>query len=444
MNKLLGRIDGTSVAIFRIGFGLLLLWELFYFLRIDFVKVFLVDPKIQFTYQYLSFLKPLPKPLLDILIFVLIACCVLIILGRFYKKAMIVFCLGFTYFFLLDKAYYNNHLYLICLILFLMILIPADSRLSFSKKGAQEKKPTYYYHILILRLQLVIVYFFGGIAKLNMDWLVSQEPVRTMLGAKGAKSFLGDLLTNDVAVYFFTYGGLAFDLIIPFLLLIPRTRIFAVFCALIFNMMNAWLFEDINIFPYFMMLSLILFLDTEKVGRFVRKKLFGKKSAAHFSSEKGVLAKPLFVFLGIFFLIQLLVPFRHLMYKGNVDWTGQGQRFAWRMKIQHRQLEHMEFKVWDLKTKTIYPVEFGVYGLNQDQINVIAYDPSAVVQFAKFLKKHCKENKGMDEVYVKSKLIVSFNGRPAQPIFGEDVDLASIGDSPSQLLKYIKPLVKNN
>ena len=442
MKKLGQQIDGTSIAVFRISFGLIMLWEIIYFLRVDFVKVFLIEPKVQFSYEFLSFLKPLPKPILDILIIVLIVCCLLIVIGRFYRKAMIIFCIGFSYLFFLDKAYYNNHLYLVCLLSFLLILIPADNKLSLSKKSSDQKKPTQYWHLLILQLQLVLVYFFGGVAKLNYDWLVSNQPVRAILENKAKQSFLGDVLTSDFTLYFFNYGGLVFDLLIPFLLFIPKTRIPAILCALLFNIINAWLFSDINIFPYFMMLSLVLFLEPNKVARFINLKLFGKRSVTSISTAHSIVKKPVLILISIYFVIQGLLPFRHLLYDGNVDWTAAGQRFAWRMKIQHRTLEKMEFKVLDMKKKIIIPVEVNNYGLNQDQLNLMAYDPVSVVQFAKFLKRHCRENKGIDDVQVQSEIIVSFNGRKHQQIFDKSVDLSSLGIKPSQLNKHIRKLDK--
>ncbi|RMA56804.1 HTTM domain-containing protein [Ulvibacter antarcticus] len=440
MRKLTQQINGTSLAIFRIGFGLIMIWELIYFLRLDFVKVFLVQPQLQFTYSFLPFLKPLPEPILDLLIVVLLVACFFIIIGRYYKQAMIIFFVGFTYIFLLDKAYYNNHLYLICLLSFLMIFIPADSRLSFKKSKEKASKPPLYWHLLVLRIQLAIVYFFGGIAKLNHDWLVNNEPVRSILNNTAKTRFLGDALTSDFSIYFFTYGGLVFDLVVPILLFIPKTRTIAVLAALLFNVLNAWLFEDINIFPYFMMLSLILFLDPERVANFVRRKFEGKKTSVQQSSDLGSLKSPMLIVLSAYFLIQLLLPIRHFLFKGNTDWTGIGQRFAWRMKIQHRSLEKMEFKVWDVKKKVIYPVGMNQYGLNQDQINLIAYDPSAIIQFAEFLKIHTKENKGMGEVLVKSDVEVRFNGRKPQIIFDNELNLLKVGTSSLELSKSIQAL----
>ena len=46
----------------------------------------------------------------------------------------------------------------------------------------------------------------------------------------------------------------------------------------------------------------------------------------------------------------------------------------------------MEFKVWDLNTKTIFRVEPVSYGLNSDQITLMSHDPSAAVHFSEFYK----------------------------------------------------------
>lgn len=443
MKRLTKLIDGTSIAIFRIGFGLVMIWELIYFIRIDFVKIFLTQPQVQFSYEFLSFLKPLPEPILNILVILLLACCFFIVIGRFYRQAMIVFFLGFSYLFLLDKAYYNNHLYLICLLSFLLIFIPADNKLAFSRKKPTEKKPVLYWHLLILKLQLVIVYFYGGLAKLNYDWLVSHEPISTILNSKAQQSFLGDFLTTDGVLYFFAFGGLLFDLLIPFLLFIKKTRIFAVICALLFNIMNAWLFNDINIFPYFMMLSLVLFLDPNKVSDYVRKKLFDKHSKVTTSKEVGIIKKPLLILMAVYFVIQALLPLRHLLFEGNVDWTGLGQRFAWRMKIQQRTTETLDFKVFNMERKVIIPVEVNSYLLNSDQIRLLSLDPRAAIHFAKFLKQRSIKIKGMKVVEVRSDIVVKFNGRPSQSIFDKSVDLSSLDYSPTQLNDNINKLPNN-
>lgn len=441
MNRLNQEINGISIAIFRIGFGLFMIWEILYLMRIDFVNVFLINPKVQLYYEFIPFLKPLPKAMMDVLIVGLLIASILITIGKYYRKAMIFFCIGFTYIFLLDKAYYNNHLYLVCLLSFLFIFIPADHKLSLTKKESGQVNPVRHWHLLILKIQLVLVYFFGGIAKLNSDWLVSKQPTLTILSNKAQDSIFGSFLTSDFMTYFVTYGGLVFDLCIGFFLFIPRFRIIAIIAALFFNITNAWLFDDINIFPYMMIIALVLFLDPHKIASYVNKKLFDKRTYIPKKTDTLFpIKKPILIGLSIYIFIQFVLPLRHVLFPGNTEWTGHGQRFAWRMKIQYRQVDTLEFKVWDIKKKIIYPIDYRSYGMNQDQINALGYYPKTAVQFAKFLKNHSLTNKGMDTVQVRSRLKVSLNGRPAQYIFDKDVDVASLKIAPFDTENWVTTL----
>lgn len=156
-------IDGSSIAIFRIGFGILMIWEILYLIRIDFVTVFLVRPEVQLQYEFATFLKILPKIVLNIIQYVLLAAAVCMTLGKYFRVAAITFLVGFTYFFLLDKAYYNNHLYLICLFSFFFCFVPADNRFSISRKARE--KVTRWWHLWLFRIQLGVVYFFWGNCK---------------------------------------------------------------------------------------------------------------------------------------------------------------------------------------------------------------------------------------------------------------------------------------
>lgn len=437
--KALGKIiDGTSIAIFRIGFGLFMVWEILYLFRIDFVEVFLINPKVQLYYEFVPFLKPLPKGLMYGLLFALLIACVLITLGKYYRKAMIFFFIGFTYIFLLDKAYYNNHLYLVCLLSFLLIFIPADHKLSLAKNKPDQENPVRYWHLAILKVQLALVYFFGGIAKLNSDWLVAKQPTLTILKQKAAT--FGSFLTSDVMTYFVTYGGLLFDLSIGFLLFIPRFRKIGIVAAIFFNVINAWLFDDINIFPYMMIMALILFMEPQKVASYVNTKLFNKRTYSASKSAPIAINRVILVGLSIYFFIQLALPLRHFLFPGNTEWTGHGQRFAWRMKIQYRKVDTLEFKVWDIKKKIIYPIDFRSYGMNQDQITALSYYPKTAVQFAQFLKTHSLTNKGMDTVQIRSRLKVSLNGRPSQLMFDNKVDVASLKVRPFDSNNWVTPL----
>ena len=72
-------------------------------------------------------------------------------------------------------------------------------------------------------MQIFIVYFYGGIAKINPDWLRG-EPMRHWLQNSSDFPVVGPFLTTELAAYLFSYGGLLFDLLIGFILLSSKTR----------------------------------------------------------------------------------------------------------------------------------------------------------------------------------------------------------------------------
>ena len=111
----------------------------------------------------------------------LAAACVMV--GFLYRIAAPVFFLAFTYFFLLDQTRYLNHFYLVCLISFLMCFLPAERAFSVDallrRKIRSDVVPAW--TLWLLRAQVGIPYFYGGIAKLNSDWIHGGEPMRIMV-----------------------------------------------------------------------------------------------------------------------------------------------------------------------------------------------------------------------------------------------------------------------
>ena len=53
----------------------------------------------------------------------------------------------------------------------------------------------------MLRAQIGIPYFYGGIAKLNSDWIHGGEPMRTWLRPMTAMPGFGSMFKTDLVVY---------------------------------------------------------------------------------------------------------------------------------------------------------------------------------------------------------------------------------------------------
>lgn len=117
----------------------------------------------------------------------------------------------------------------------------------------------HWFSIFPLRFQLFVCYFFAGLTKLNSDWLQG-EPVRQILSATVVEtSPIAVLLTSELLVWFLTWTGLAFDLLIGLLLWLRPNRL-VLTLTVIFHFSNALLWPAIGLFPYFMLAGNLLFL----------------------------------------------------------------------------------------------------------------------------------------------------------------------------------------
>lgn len=258
-------INPFIVSVFRIIFGAFMFYQMLYYFSIDYTYQFMSRPQVLFPHEGFSFIKPFSTPTLRTIHFALLISTVFIIVGFLYRYAMLFFFLGFTYFFLIDKTLYNNHLYLISLISFVLIFIEADKNYSLKslllKKRSLTYIPAWNQYILIFLISLP--YFFGGIAKLSYNWLGTELP--KIITEQAKDSFFFGLLSESATVTFITYSGILFDLLIVFILLYRKTRLIGLLLVLFFNISNhSILFGDIGLFPFLMICSTLLFFDSER------------------------------------------------------------------------------------------------------------------------------------------------------------------------------------
>ena len=156
---LFGRVSIAPLIVFRITFGLLLLYSTYRTYEKGWIKELYIDPLYHF--EFFSWLTPLEGNGMYIIFGLMGICSIGIALGCLYRLNALSFFLLFTYVELLDKTYYLNHYYLVSLLTFWMIWVPAHHWFSIDVKLFPKIKSTTCknWHILIFRLQLSIVYF---------------------------------------------------------------------------------------------------------------------------------------------------------------------------------------------------------------------------------------------------------------------------------------------
>lgn len=162
---------------------------------------------------------------------------IFITLGWYYRISCSLFFLAFTYLFLVEKANYLNHAYLFCWISFVMIFLPANRAASMDVrlKRVSPQHIIPYWPLFLLQFLMGVVYFFGGIAKINFDWLQAM-PLQLWLPSKTSTPIIGGLLDDPIAAYVMAYGGVIFDLTVVPLLLFRPTRRWAFGLALFFTL----------------------------------------------------------------------------------------------------------------------------------------------------------------------------------------------------------------
>lgn len=116
-------VPAQSLAVFRILFGALLIWDYWRFIRDDRVRRYWGAPDFHFSCPGFGWVTPWPEPWLHVAwLGVGLAA---LMLGLFCRAAIVALTLLFGYFFLLDAAEYLNHFYLVILCAALLCVLPA-------------------------------------------------------------------------------------------------------------------------------------------------------------------------------------------------------------------------------------------------------------------------------------------------------------------------------
>ncbi len=137
-----------------------------------------------------------------------------------------------------------------------------------------------------------------------------------------------------------------------------------------------------------------------------------------------LVSRPVAALLAGWVLVQLLVPMRHHLYPGDPSWTEEGHRFSWRMMLRSKE-GTVEFVVTDPRTgRSVVPDLPQL--LTPAQLEELPNDPDLIVQFARWLEVELGPRFGTDDLEVRARSEVSFNGRAPAPLVDPDADLTEV------------------
>lgn len=403
-------IDNSGLVIFRILLGLLIVAESFGAILLGWVEAVFIQSKFTFNFIGFDFLQFLHGEKMYSYFFVMGIFGLLITFGLFYRLAMVAFTFMWTTVYLIQKESYNNHYYFLILICIIMIFLPANGKLSVDAKLfpkiKQTKIPRWMPYLLLF--QLAILYFYAAIAKLYPDWLDGTFS-KILLNGITQRQFLLDIFNQKWFLLTYAYAGILFDLLIMPALLWKKTRKLAILASFGFHLFNAYSLR-IGIFPFLALSFSVLLYDS------IPLKFLNNKE--EISTTTNFNTKFFLVFFVPFFIVQLLMPLRHHLIKGDVLFTEEGHRLAWRMMLRERK-GTLNIKILDKKTGLTRYHNYASE-LTPKQVKLLSNSPDIIWQYCQKLKK---EAKNPISIFVECE--VSINRRPYYKLIDEKTDMAT-------------------
>ncbi len=417
--------------LFRVAFGLLIMAESIGAILTGWVRRALIEPEFNFTLIGLEWMQPLEGNGMYYYFAVMGLCGLMVAIGLYYKLSLSVFTILWTCVYWMQKSSYNNHYYLLILLCLFMLLVPAHAYFSLDakRKNSIRSLTCKKWCINIFVLQLLIVYTFAALHKFYPGWLEG-DFIRLAFAGKSSYWLIGDALQNELLQKIVIYGGILFDGTVIIFLMIPRTRKAAFIVSLFFHLFNSIVFQ-IGIFPYLMIASSLFFFPPDSIRKIFLKR---KPSKPHYGPVQ-VLSFPqqlILIGFAIYFSVQIYLPLRHHLYLGNVFYTEEGHRLAWRMMLRIKS-GNLSYKVSSSdSTWMVQPRDY----LTPKQSRSIATKPDMIWQFAQYLEDKY-EKEGIGDVSINAISKVRLNLGPEHQLIDPEIDLSSVKWQPLLHSKWI-------
>ena len=441
LNRLFKEADNSPLIAFRIIFGALLFYHILAALLNGIVYQNFIQPPFTFNFIGFDFLQPLPGSGMYFYFGLMAVLALMIMLGAWYRLSMAGFTILWAGIYLMQKSDYNNHYYLVLLLSFLMVFMPANRYFSLDveRKAVTEKLSCPQWITCLFIAQVAVIYFFAAISKFSADWF-SGKFIAIQFSKLITRHLVGILYSQKWFQLMICYGGFFFDLLIVPLLLWKKTRPYAFLLSCVFHVFNSFTF-GIGIFPYLSIALNLFFLSPEKVRRF----FFRNKSSFVYSDDPGIhtsFNRQLVIYgLGIYLFIQIILPMRSWFFPGNVFWTEEGYRMSWKMMlrtksgvIRFKVIDPGSGKIWNIDpSKTFAP----------SHVMWLAISPDIIWQYAQRIRNEFA-GRGFTHVEIYAIGSVSLNRGPYQPLINPSVNLAGVKWYPFRHSDWIMPYKETN
>lgn len=429
-------VDAATLGFFRLCWGFMMVLEAI--AKFSQVKGVYSPNYFHFKYPLFTWVEGFPTHWLVVIeISILLLAAVGVFLGVGFRLATLVFGFVYLHLFLGDAVYYNNHFYLTILVSCLLAFTRADRAFSIralrqrDQEGLAISQAVPFWNYFLLRGQVFILYFYGGIAKLNVDWFRAQ-PLKYWLANTTSLRFpLDQVAREEWFAWMAAYSGIIIDLGAPFLLLWRRTRPYAASVLIVFHLMNSRIFK-IGYFPYIGIVLTLVFFDPATARRlwakfqaFVIVTPRVRMPDLNEAKKASVSSRWALWLVGGFLFIQAVIPLRSYILKQDPAWTEVGHKFSWRMMLRSKDayvkfiFDNPDAKPW------LQGHPGSIPKIASEHMAMLSMHPWMLLQYIQEIDRVLTAN-GMPDTRISVLSAVSLNGRAYQVMIDPTIDLTEV------------------
>ena len=403
--RLEGRVDGAGLAAVRIIVALLVLVSAASFVWNGGIADQILAAELRFTYPFTEFVRPMRGLLPYAFFFSLIGMAVAVIAGWRTSVTTKLMAAGVIYWFLLDATAYSDHAWLVCVMALLVAWLPVNRWLSSDRwLGREPQNSVPLWTLAVVRGQLVLIYAFQGLARLNSDWL-SASPIAEWIDVAPQGPLVALVAGRLGLLQTLALTDALFLIVIGPLLWWPRSRWPAWLAVMAYHLADflwfgtgvsplaqaalslafwppQWpravfdrvasvisrlpgtgsLWQGLCTLGILVDRSVSWFDDTPVFGRQPRPHADGmpRPTAPEFSNVVKTC-------IAMWIVLQLAIPARGVLCGSNLNWTECGTRFAWRGQIREKQarvllqIEQPSRQLrWPIAPSSEFPVPLGI------------------------------------------------------------------------------------
>jgi hypothetical protein len=442
------RDDIAQLVVFRVLFGLLMSVSALRFVANGWVERFFGQRTFHFHYWGFAWLEPGPVWVMYGVYGALALLGACVALGLYYRVAIALFFVLFSYAELTDVTNYLNHYYLVSLLALLMSFMPLSGAGSLDAwlRPHTRQSTVPRGMLLLLRFQVAVVYLGAALAKVGSDWLVHGQPLNIWLTSHADTPWIGQYLGDPRVALLASWGGFLHDLLVVPALLWRRSRPYAYALLLFFHVTTSTWF-NIGIFPVLMPIAATLFFEPSwprdgwaRVRCWLGWGRVGGGEDVHVAvnvndhvnvnvndhvsgGERGRWRLGA-VAIAAYCVLQVALPLRTYLYGGNVLWHEQGMRYSWRVMLRSK-FGSISYRVRlrDGRELFVNPRKY----LSSEQEREMSGQPDLILQLAQHVHGElAARGHGDAQVFVDA--WVSLNGRKPARLIDPRVDLARVSD----------------